>query len=123
MNSWTITGNLGSDAVVKQAGASTVAEISIGVESGYGQHKTTIWVRGKLWGKKAEGGLIPYLVKGQRISATGEMSVREWTKDTGEKNYSVELNIDRIGLEGRAKSGDSGSSQYEPPPMDEDVPF
>ena len=77
MNVLTISGNLGKDAVVRDAGGTSVAGFSIAMKSGYGDKAQTIWVDCSLWGKQAESGLVQYLKKGQFVVVTGEMGARE----------------------------------------------
>ena len=47
------------------------------VKSGYGNRAQTIWLDCALWGKRAESGLVPYLVKGQTVGVHGELGTRE----------------------------------------------
>ena len=133
MNIYTFTGNLGGDAEVRAtAGGTTVASWSVAVSSGFGDKKTTNWIRCNLWGKRAESGLIPYLVKGQQVAVSGELSVREWEKD-GVKNKSVEVNVSEIDLIGgkseapRQRDGIASAPQQAPAvdfdKFDDDIPF
>ena len=130
MNIYTFTGNLGGDAVASvTAGGKNVASWSVAVSSGFGDKKITSWIRCNLWGKRAESGLIPYLVKGQQVAVSGELSVREWEKD-GVKNKSVEVNVSEIDLIGgkseapRQRDGIASAQQQAPADdFDDDIPF
>ena len=75
MNLGIFTGNLGKTAEVRYtAGANkAVCTFSIAVKAGFGDNAKTFWVRCNLWGKRAEGGLPAYLVKGQQVCVSGEL--------------------------------------------------
>jgi single-strand DNA-binding protein len=82
-----------------------------------------------LFGKRAEGKLKDYLVKGQAVAFSGELSMREYKANDGTMKTSVELNANVLDLVG--KKSDS------PPPtppqpgggdapcadFDSDIPF
>ena len=110
MNVFCFTGNLGGDAEVKQLSGTSVANFSVAVKSGYGKYENTIWINCALWGKRAEGGLIQYLKKGQNVAVHGELSVREYDKKDGSKGYSLEVNVSDVTLTGGRDSGSSASS-------------
>ena len=74
MNNWSITGNLGQDCRTNDVNGTAVANFSVAVKAGFGEKAQTLWVDCALWGKRAEGGLIQYLVKGQQVGVTGELS-------------------------------------------------
>ena len=54
MNIWTVIGRVGKDAVLRNAGDSSVLGWSLAVDAGYGERKVTTWVDCSLWGKRAE---------------------------------------------------------------------
>jgi single-strand DNA-binding protein len=83
MNVLTFTGNIGRDCEVRKAGTSTVATFPVAITSGYGERKKTTWVRCSLWGKRAEGGLVKWLIKGQAVAVSGEMSLNEYQAKDG----------------------------------------
>lgn len=127
MNVLCVTGNLGRDAEVRQAGSSTVCSFSVAMTAGYGDKKQTIWLDCSLWGKQAEGALPSYLTKGQQVALTGELSTREHEG----KTY-LQLRVSTIDLIGkREDSGQSAARQAAPvAPVapaadfdDSDVPF
>ena len=100
MNLFSFTGNLGKDAEVKfLPNGSAVCEFSVAVKSGYGEREKTNWVRCAMFGKKAEGQLPQYLVKGTQVAVSGELELQEWEGQSGkgaELSVSVQ-NIDLIG--------------------------
>ena len=85
MNSLNIIGNLGGDCEVRytQAGK-PVGTFSVAITSGWGERKTTTWVRCTLFGDRAEK-LSPYIKKGDRIGVCGELELQEWDSEQGKK--------------------------------------
>lgn len=96
MNLFSFTGNLGRDAEVKQTTGGSVCAFSVAVTTGYGDKKQTVWVSCSLWGKRAEGPLPQYLVKGQKVAINGELSTREHEG----KTY-IQIRVNQIDLTGR----------------------
>ena len=58
-----ITGRLGRDAVLRQAGSTNVINLALAVNYGYGDKKGTQWYDIAVFGKQAEA-LVQYAVKG-----------------------------------------------------------
>ena len=117
MNVFTATGRLGRDVEVRttQSGT-TVANLAIAVDAGYGDNKKTLWVRGALFGKRAEGGLIQYLTKGQQIAVSGELSMSSFQKQDGTPGQSLEMRITEIDLIGGGQQqGQQGGYQPQQP--------
>ena len=82
MNTWTFTGNLGRDAEQKfLPNGTALLSFSVAVKSGYGEKAKTTWVNCGLFGKRAEGALAQYLVKGAQVCINGEAYLDEWEKD------------------------------------------
>lgn len=77
MNCLVISGNIGKDAVKRDAGGTAVVGFSLAMKSGYGDKAQTIWLDCSLWGKQAESGLVQYLKKGQFVVLSGELGTRE----------------------------------------------
>jgi len=100
-NNMTAIGNLGLDCEIRRTQSGTaVATFSIPVESGWGENKHTSWLRCTLFGKRAEGGLIQYLVKGQQVAVSGELKVNQYTNKEGAEKTSVDLIVDDVALLG-----------------------
>lgn len=131
MNVLSLTGNLGRDAEVRNAGGSTVCGFSVAMTAGYGDKKQTIWVDCSIWGKQAEGSLPSYLKKGQQVAVSGELSTREHDG----KTY-LQLRVGSIDLIGKREDGGSSepatsrnavrSNQASAPATDkydDDIPF
>ena len=104
MNVFTATGNIGNAAETRYLpSGAAVANFSLAVKSGYGDKAQTMWVRCALFGKRAEGGLIEYLIKGAQVAVSGELSTREWKNNEGETKTSIELKVNELTLLGGGK--------------------
>lgn len=126
MNVWSFTGNLGGDVKVNKVSDQSVANFSVAVKCGYGDKATTIWAGCSLWGKQAESKLVDYLLKGQMVAVSGELSMRE---HDGKLYPSVRVNS--VSLVGGKSEGSSSSApqqsrpQQAPQQQDDslDIPF
>jgi single-strand DNA-binding protein len=127
MNLFAFTGNIGGDVKVNNAGGTAVANFSVAVKAGYGDKAQTIWIACALWGKQAESKLVGYLVKGQGVAVSGELSTREHDG----KTY-LQVRVGTIDLVGGGKSdgGNQSAPQQSRPapqqsPQDDslDIPF
>lgn len=131
MNLFAFTGNIGGDVKVNNAGGTAVANFSVAVKAGYGDKAQTIWIACALWGKQAESKLVDYLVKGQSVAVSGELSTRE---HDGKTYLQVRVGtIDLVGG-GKSEGGQSAprqqqsapqQSQQSAPPddFDSEIPF
>ena len=100
MNNWSFTGNLGKDADVKYLPNGTaVCSFSVAVKSGFGDKEKTTWVKCGLFGKRAEGQLPQYLVKGAQVAITGEAFIDEWQNDSGAQKM-LKVNVNNLDLIG-----------------------
>ena len=122
MNIFTFTGNLGKDAEVRHtAGGTAVCSFSVAVTSGYGDKKHTSWIDCALFGKRAEGGLVPFLKKGTKVGISGELTVNKWEK--GEKSgTSVNVNVSTLDLLGEKNApakADKATGDF----IDDEIPF
>lgn len=76
MNNWSITGNVGKDAVVRQVNETSATSWSLAVKSGYGAREQTLWVDCTMWGDRGER-IAEYIRKGDPLGVTGEVGTRE----------------------------------------------
>ena len=112
MNLMTFTGNLGRDVEVRHTASGTaIASFSVPIKSGYGDNEKTSWVRCAIIGKRAEGGLIQYLKKGQLVGISGELSVNTYTNKDGEEKTSVEVLVKEVDLLGSNNQAPQQASQ------------
>jgi len=73
----TLAGTVGKDAVLRRTqGGEPVLGFSVAVDDGYGENKSTIWFDVTVWGKRGQS-LEPHLVKGTRVTVSGEFGTRQ----------------------------------------------
>ncbi len=115
MNVFSVTGNLGQDCRKNEVNGTAVCNFSVAVKAGFGQYEQTLWLDCALWGKAAEGKLPDYLVKGQSVAVSGELSTQE--KDG--KTY-LKLRCNNVDLIGG--KGDAPAQQSKPEPAQATAP-
>ncbi len=74
----TIAGNVGKDAVLRQAGSDQVLSFSIAIDNGKdknGNKRDATWVDCSIWGKRAES-LNGHITKGVKLALSGRPTVR-----------------------------------------------
>lgn len=131
MNNITLAGTLGRDAEIRaMPNGDPVASFSLA--DSQGKDKPTIWWTCQLFGKRAES-LAPYLVKGQAITVSGNVTERDWTDKNGQNRKSMDIRVADVALQGgrkdsapaapkpAAKQAPANSGGFED--MDDDVPF
>ncbi|NYT74211.1 single-stranded DNA-binding protein [Halomonas sp. QX-2] len=112
MGVYATVARIGRNAEVRKTGNGTsVAGFAAAVDVGFGEHKQTLWLDCSLWGKRAEGGLIQYLVKGQQVFVSGEIGTRQFNKGDGSQGFAVTLKIAEIDLVGGKGQNGGGQSQ------------
>ena len=98
MNVFNFTGNIGSDAETRYTQSQkAVTSFSVASTAGWGDKKTTTWIRCNLWGERGEK-LAQYLAKGQMVAVSGELSAREWEDKSGVTKTSIECNVSDVTL-------------------------
>ena len=121
---YSCVGRLGRDAETRytQSGK-PVANLAIAVDVGFGDNKQTMWLDASIWGKRAEGGLIQYLTKGQQVWVAGELGTREFQRNNGQPGFAVTLNISEIDLVGSApQQGGQQQGGYQQPQQQQQPP-
>lgn len=108
MNVLTATGNLGQDCRTNNVNGTAVCNFSVAMKSGYGDRAQTVWLDCTLWGKQAESRLPDFLVKGQQVAVSGELS----TEEKNGKTY-LKLRCNSVDLIG----GKTEGGQQQPQPM------
>ena len=112
MNKAYFFGHIGRDCDVRHTNNATpVANFPLGVNVGYGQNQQTLWVDCALFGKRAEGNLPQYLVKGAAVVVDGELNQRVYQKQDGTTGAAVTLNVQGLDLAG----GSQGQGQQSQP--------
>ena len=135
MNVLTATGNLGQDCKTNNINGTAVVNFSVAMKSGYGEKAQTVWLDCSLWGKQAESRLPEFLVKGQQVAVSGELSTFE--ADNGKTYLKLRCNsVDLIGkrddvVAGAQPNGAQPAKQAQAKPasqppaenFDDDIPF
>lgn len=120
MNKAIISGNLGKDPEIKytQSGKA-VCQLSVGVNSGWGDKKRTDWLPVIVWDKAAEA-CGNSLTKGSKVLVEGRIQTRSYDASDGSKRYVTEIVANEV--EFLSKRKEQGNEQ--PSPLDDcDVPF
>ena len=111
-NVFSALGRIGRDAEVRSTQSGTsVAGFPVAVDVGFGDNKQTMWLDASLWGKRAESGLVQYLVKGQQVHVIGEIGTREFQKRDGAAGFAVTLKVAEIDLVGGQAQGNQQGPQ------------
>ena len=112
MSNFKDIGRIGRDAEVRQTNNGTsVANFPVAVDVGYGDNKATLWLDCSMFGKRAEGGLVQYLVKGTQVMIEGDINLRQYTKGDGTGGAAVTLNIQDLKLAGGQPQGQQQPQQ------------
>jgi single-strand DNA-binding protein len=91
----------------------SICNFTVAVDFGYGDNKGTNWIRCALFGKRAEGKLPQYLVKGTQVAISGELRINEYTDNDGNKRTSVEVNVSTLDLIGGRNESSEPSSRHQ----------
>ena len=129
-NVFSFTGTIVRDAEVRFSPAGlAILNVTVANTIGFGDKQKTNWVRVVLFGKRAEGTFKDFLLKGQQVFVSGELSTNEYdAKDGSGKKFSLELNANIIDLvggkrEGAAPQRPAAPSQSNDQPFNDDFPF
>ena len=119
-----ITGRLGRDAVLRQAGSTNVINLALAVNYGYGEKKGTQWYDIAVFGKQAES-LVQWAVKGSIWC----VSVKDLHIEPAKGEYPAKLvgvALD-VNFAPQQKSNDDAAPKQKSKPVDDglnsDVPF
>jgi len=114
MNIYNFTGRLARDSETRfTPGGMAICSFTVAVDYGFGESKGTNWLRCSLFGKRAEGSLPQYLVKGTQVAISGELRIREYDDKDGIKRTSVEVSADKLDLVG-GRNEQHGSDHSQP---------
>lgn len=123
MNVWNFTGNLGRDAEQRHtAGGDSVVNFTIAVKSGFGDKAVTTWANCIIWGKRGES-VLPYLLKGQLVGVSGEVTLREYDAKDGGKGKSLDVRVNDLTLLGKRDDSVPREEAAQTVADDSDIPF
>lgn len=108
-------GNLGRDPEIKETkNGKEICVFSVGVPTGYGDHKTTEWFNCIAFGNTGRA-IGKYLQKGSQILIQGEMRNSPYRKDeNGHDIQNFTLNVSQFSFVGNKKS--EGNPSYNDTP-------
>lgn len=138
INTITVSGNVGKDAVLRVTpNGKHICSFSLPAKSGFGDNEKTSWLNCKMFGAMAEK-LSASIVKGAKVTVTGEFVIEEWTKQDGSQAQTPTILVRDIDLPPRngQQQGQQAASQPQrqqqrsapqpsEPPMnfDDEIPF
>lgn len=135
INTITISGNVGKDAVLRVTpNGKHIASFSLPAKTGFGDNEKTSWLNCKMFGAMAEK-LSAAIVKGAKVTVSGEFLVEEWTRQDGTQAQTPTILVRDIDLPPRGTPGNDAPrqqtlqqqrpAQSSEPPMDfdDDIPF
>lgn len=137
INVITVSGNVGKDAVLRVTqNGKNISSFSIPAKTGFGENEKTSWLNCKMFGAMAEK-LSVAIVKGAKVTVSGEFVIEEWTKQDGTQMQTPTILVRDIDLPPRGTAGNDQprqqqsraqqppANQNNEPPMnfDDDIPF
>ena len=93
---------------------SAVLTVNVANNQGFKEKQTTLFIRVSLFGKRAEGNLKDYLLKGQQVLVSGELRTNEYTAKDGTTKTSIELNANILDLVGGKREGQAPKPRQAP---------
>ena len=124
LNTVAISGRLGRDPELKSTNnGNSVANFSVAVDQGFGDQKTTSWVRCVAWQKTAEF-VTKFFQKGDMIILSGRLQGRTWEQD-GVKREVLEVVAEKIDFAGEKKKSQSNVERAlaSEPEAEDPIPF
>ena len=103
LNKSILIGRMTNDIELRQTTSSKmVGTFTVAVDDGYGDKKTTDFIRCVAWEKKAEF-IKNYFGKGRMIVIVGKIKTRTWETDNSEKRSVTEVWVDEVAFAGEKK--------------------
>ena len=124
-----MSGRLTRDAEVRFIPSGTaVMAFSVANNTGFGENQKTHFFDCSMFGKRAEGKLKDYMLKGQQVVVEGEISLNQYQKKDGTGGASLNVFVNNVELMGGGQQ--SGGQSSAPAPTapalneaDDDLPF
>ena len=117
INVFTFSGFLGQDAELRfTADQKPVVSFSVASTAGYGDKAKTTWIRCNAWGERYTK-IAQYLLKGNKVTVSGEFTQREWQDNQGVTKYSCEVRVNDIDLPPRSKQSEQLTGHATPAPQ------
>jgi single-strand DNA-binding protein len=134
-NVFSFSGIVGKPADLRHLpSGQTVLHVNVATDVGWGEKKQTLWIRVNLWGKRAEGELKNFLLTGQHVFVSGELTLSEYTTNDGKVKTQLELHANILDLVGKReqqkhedysfKADTPAFERYDPSKFDpNEIPF
>jgi len=122
------TGRVGSDGELREMQDGTaVLGFSVADDVGYGDKKTTQWLKCAMFGKRAAS-VAPYVLKGAIVEVVGTPTVEAWAKKgDGTPQAAIKVRVSELKLHGGKRDdapvADKGRSTRGHDDMDSEIPF
>ena len=129
MNKLIISGRLTRDAEARFIPSGTaVLSFSVANNTGFGDNQKTHYFDCSIFGKRAEGKLKDYMLKGQQVVVEGEISLNQYQKKDGTGGASLNVFVNNVELMGsNQQAGAQPSAPASSAPAlndsDDDLPF
>src|SRR5215831_5894777 len=95
LNQVIVSGRLGKDPEIRQAGSKSVAGFTLAVDDFREGKKATTWVYVEAWEKLADT-VGKFLTKGNRTAIVGRLREDTWEGNNGEKKSRMKVIADRV---------------------------
>ena len=122
LNKVILQGRLTADVELKNTPSGvSVCSFTLAVDRSYGEKKAD-FINCVAWRNTAEF-IAKYFGKGKMLIAVGELQVRQYTTNNGEKRYATEVIVNEANFAGDAAKAAEPAAVYEPAAADDDLPF
>ena len=140
VNKVILLGNLGRDPEIRtNQGGDKIATLNIATSESWKDRSTgerkekTEWHRVVIFNPNLAGIAERYLKKGASVYVEGALQTRKWTDQTGTERFATEVMIGKfkgdltlLGSrdgQGRGGTPTASSEGYQPPDLDDEIPF
>jgi single-strand DNA-binding protein len=122
VNVITIAGNVSKDAEVRYTQSGDPV-CNFSVADNQGKDREAVFWNCGLYGKRAES-LAKYLVKGQAVTVTGNVSTNKYTDKNGIERIGYNIRVNDISLQGGRKEESAPPKQErQAQDSEDDIPF
>lgn len=105
MNKLVLHGRLAKDPENRDIKNTNITAITVAVDRGYGENKTTDFIPATAFGKTAEF-LRKYFSKGSEIILTGEVQQNNYEREDGTKVYGLKVVVREVEFAGSKKQAE-----------------
>ncbi|MBT3937306.1 MAG: single-stranded DNA-binding protein [Candidatus Marinimicrobia bacterium] len=124
MNKLIISGRLTRDAEARFIPSGTaVMSFTVANNTGFGEKQKTHFFDCSIFGKRAEGKLKDYMLKGQQVVVEGEVSLNQYQKKDGTGGASLNVFVNNVELMGSSQPKGNETQKATDPAEGDDLPF